>query len=370
MKMRFVFAFVLSLLATGIVFALKRQQEQINTTDNQTFKAFPDDFTKITDNSPIELGEVHWLRNYDDAIALAKKQQKPILILFQEVPGCATCTRYGHEVLSHPLIVETIENYFVPLAIHNNKQGHDAKILKKFNEPSWNNPVVRVISMNEKEIAPRLSRNYSPAGMVQTMITAMEREKIKVPEYLRLLQTELGAIQSETEEATFSMYCFWTGEKVYGQLNGVVATNPGFMNGHEVVTVTYLPNVISASELAKHGQKNSCASNLYSDNQQQNRQISGVLGTSAVKGEGAFRPDRTPKYYMSHTVLKYVPMTTIQATRVNAAIGNRQSFEHYLSPKQLQMIEHIQKHPKKKWKNLIHSGDFNTNWNLVSEMMK
>ena len=47
------------------------------------------------------------------------------MLLFQEVPGCSTCRNYGHNVLSHPLMVEAIESLFVPLAIFNNKEGKE-----------------------------------------------------------------------------------------------------------------------------------------------------------------------------------------------------------------------------------------------------
>ena len=36
---------------------------------------------------PEELGDVSWLRDLDKATAQAKKTGKPILLLFQEVPG-------------------------------------------------------------------------------------------------------------------------------------------------------------------------------------------------------------------------------------------------------------------------------------------
>lgn len=39
------------------------------------------------DFAPIELGKVPWMRDYDEARTLAKKTGRPILILFQEVPG-------------------------------------------------------------------------------------------------------------------------------------------------------------------------------------------------------------------------------------------------------------------------------------------
>jgi hypothetical protein len=36
---------------------------------------------------PVELGAVHWLRDYDAAVAQARAAAQPILLLFQEVPG-------------------------------------------------------------------------------------------------------------------------------------------------------------------------------------------------------------------------------------------------------------------------------------------
>lgn len=36
---------------------------------------------------PVELGQVRWRRDFDAALAEAKKADKPVLLLFQEVPG-------------------------------------------------------------------------------------------------------------------------------------------------------------------------------------------------------------------------------------------------------------------------------------------
>ncbi len=56
-------------------------------------------------NQSEELGKVSWHRDYDQALALAKKESKAVRILFLEVPGCMTCRNYGQHVLSHPLMV-------------------------------------------------------------------------------------------------------------------------------------------------------------------------------------------------------------------------------------------------------------------------
>ena len=38
-------------------------------------------------DQPVELGDVDWIRDLDEAVGLSEKQSKPIAILFQEVPG-------------------------------------------------------------------------------------------------------------------------------------------------------------------------------------------------------------------------------------------------------------------------------------------
>ncbi|MDG1054249.1 MAG: thioredoxin family protein [Flavobacteriaceae bacterium] len=105
-----------------------------------------------------ELGKVSWYRDFDQAIALSQKQNKPIFVLFQEVPGCLTCRNYGKGVLSSPVIIKTIETHFIPLAIFNNKPGKDNAILKRYGEPSWNNPVVRIVDAKGENLIWRICR--------------------------------------------------------------------------------------------------------------------------------------------------------------------------------------------------------------------
>ena len=267
--------------------------------------------------NPVELGDVHWLRSYDEAQARSKKEGKPILILFQEVPGCETCRNYGIDVLTHPLIVEAIETEFIPLAIHNNKGGHDAEILKRFQEPAWNNPVVRVVDSEGSNILPRLSGNYSAAGLTGLMTSALIKQKGKAPMYMQLLADELSAQQKMTSKATYSMYCFWTGEALFGKLNGVIRTTAGFEGGKEVVAVEYNPSIISKGELDKIAQSQKCA----------------------VSGDGSFRADATPKYYLSNSEYKVVPMTEIQKCRVNSALAEKQDPRAFLSARQIAFLK-------------------------------
>ncbi len=289
----------------------------------------------ITQNNPIELGEVHWLREISVAQDQSKATGKPIFILFQEVPGCLTCQKYGTEVMSHPLIVEAIENEFIPLAIHNNKKGDDAKVLHFFNEPSWNNPVARIVNANLTDILPRLDGGYSPAAITKYIVKAMDSTKKKIPAYLDLLNKSYS---ENTQSISFGMHCFWEGESKLGALPGVIKTNPGFMDGHEVVEVEFDPRYISPEKLIFEAGKQECASQIYADPQHllQYQKIN-----NKTKERKKFSSDKDPQYYLKHSAFKYVPMLPIQASKVNSAIAQGHSPSDYLSPRQIEIYTYF-----------------------------
>ncbi|MFB6352081.1 MAG: thioredoxin family protein, partial [Bradymonadaceae bacterium] len=199
---------------------------------------------------PEELGAVDWHRDFEEAKALAEKTGKPMFVLFTEVPGCATVRGYGRRVLGNRFVAEAIEEEFVPVAVYNNVQGEDRRVLKSFGEPSWNNPAVRIIRPDREALAPRLYGDYSVAATVETMVTALGETDGGVPGYVELLHRQHAAA-GETETAIFEMYCFWSGEAGLGRLEGVVQTRPGFLEGTEVVEVTYDPDRTVLAELAR-----------------------------------------------------------------------------------------------------------------------
>lgn len=302
---------------------------------------------------PEELGKVAWLRDYDKAISKASAEGKCVLILFQEVPGCSTCRYYGQGPLSHPLIVEAIESHFVPLCIYNNEGGADAKVLKRYHEPAWNNPVVRIVGPDGADVANRLSGDYSALGLLKMMMEATNFRGETIPAYWSLLREELQAKSSGTASVTMSMYCFWTGEKQFGQLTGVISTEPGFMEGHEVVRVEYDPKVLQLDELAEVGKQAQCADRVYVNGLQRQSDAAKVVGANSVKSEASFRPDDTPKYYLSKTHYRYVPMTALQAARANALVGQGKSPDAVLSPRQIELAARIKDNPKGGWKDAI-----------------
>lgn len=258
-----------------------------------------------------ELGKVSWLRNYDEALQLADEVDRPILILFQEVPGCATCRNYGKNVLSHPLIVDAIENEFVPLAIFNNVGGHDREVLQKYNEPTWNNPVIRIVSTDGKDKMERMSGDYSAAGLSLQMSLALRAIGKGVPGYLDILTDDLST--KKREIAYYQMACFWSGEAYLGSKEGVVATEPGWMNGAEVVKVTYDGKLIKKGQLDRYATKARC---------------------KAVTETKGYRIDKDPQYYLKKSNYRFLALSEIQKAKINAALAAKQDATEFLSPTQ------------------------------------
>lgn len=316
-------------------------------------------------HEPAELGSIKWLRDLDEASRLAREQAKPILLLFQEVPGCGTCVNYGRNVLSHPQVAEAAETLFVPVAIYNNRPGKDAAVLEAFGEPGWNNPVVRMVDADHRPLAPRLSANYSVRGMALTMIAALEELGRDVPSYLRLLAQEAEG----TESVVLAMACFWSGERVLGAMDGVVATQPGFLDGREVVEVTYDPGTIGFEQLLQQAARQGCASKVYTRTPQQQVVAAKVKGATALPSSAPIRPDRQPKYYLGHSSLRYVPMTPLQAARVNAALGSGSDPVAFLSPRQLELWEAVRDHPRAGWPEAHRSSNLVDAWRKAGETM-
>lgn len=268
-----------------------------------------------------ELGKVNWLRDYHNAVELAQKEQKDILILFQEVPGCATCRNYGHDVLSEPLMVEAIEQYFVPLAVYNNLEGEDAKILKKYGEPSWNNPVIRIVDVQGNDVVERLASDYSLYGLYDRMQSVFELRKIKTDPYFGLLGEEIKADQFGSRDTSFySMHCFWEGELDLGSADGVIATEPAFMDGKEVVKVEFDNNRIKKTDLDQ-----------YAIDQE----------FDLIEFDDSYRIDKDPQYYLKQSAYSKLPLSRIQRSKINTALENGEDASLMLSPRQKDWLNEI-----------------------------
>ena len=240
--------------------------------------------------NPVAVGKVSWGRDYEAAVASAKTSGKPLFVLFQEVPGCAGCQQFGRDVLSDPKVVKAIQENFTPLLIHNNAQGKDAEILKKFSEPAWNYQVVRFLNTEGKDLIPRKDRVWEAPALMERINQALEkagRPKVAV---------------SSTRRVAIAQYCFWTGEMKIGAMDGVKCTEAGFVNGSEVTLVDYDPAKISLEELTRKAKAEGVASQVITDWEKVYQKA----------------PESDQKRQLQGTKYATMKLTPEQATKVNA----------------------------------------------------
>ena len=296
---------------------------------------------------PVELGKVSWGRNLEKAVAESKATQRPVFLLFQEVPGCATCQGFGRNPLSHPLMVEAIEDLFVPVVVYNNKGGQDATTLKSFGEPAWNNPVVRFLDSNGKDVIARREGVWAIPDLAARMVQVLEKTQAKVPKYLADLTDK-----STLEVATFAMHCYWVGEAKLGAIPGVRNTRSAWKSGLEVVQLEFDPQKVSYQELVKEAIKMECATKVFAHSK---AQLNVADAVAPGRGELASTKVRDAKqsdqvYYLRNSVLKFLPMTEWQATKLNGILHRkiterekRSKIAKILSPRQQKMFAKVER---------------------------
>ena len=144
-----------------------------------------------TINNPIEAGDVRWGRDFDAALKNSAKTGKPVLVLFQEIPGCSGVRQFGREVLTNPSLVRAIETEFYPVLVYNNRSGRmDEELLKRYREPAWNYQVIRFLDAEGRDIIPRRDRIWTTGGVASRMIEALRAAKRPIPSYLEDLAKE------------------------------------------------------------------------------------------------------------------------------------------------------------------------------------
>lgn len=329
---------LLSLLASFAFIFIGCQKNSIKKNENSEM---------ITLTNPksqnIELGRVTWLRNYDEALNQSALTKKPVLLFFQEIPGCSTCVNFGREVLSHPLMVEFIENEFVPLAIYNNRPGADAEILRKYNEPSWNNPVAHFVDSEGKDIIVKLSNNYHPLGMYEKLVEVLIVSGKPVPKYVEALGDDLKIKYGIYKSTVFETPCFWSGETTFAQHPAVKYTEAGWINGAEVVKVFYDDKKASLEDL-----------NSFAKDE----------GFYKIGNHDDYRIDKEPQYYLSKSPFMQLPLSKVQRAKINVAIPYNGDPSSYLSPKQKKAFESLSSGNPLGDHQREYIKDIETAWNL------
>lgn len=87
--------------------------------------------------------------------------------------------------------------------IRNNVSGYEKDVLERYSEPTWNNPVVRFVGSDGKDVIPRKDRVWSTAQLLPRMKAALEGHGSSVPHWLSTVAEEAGS--GDVEAAVFAM---------------------------------------------------------------------------------------------------------------------------------------------------------------------
>lgn len=281
-----------------------------------------------------ELGLVQWGRDLEGALARSRDTGRPVLVLFDEVPGCATCVGFGRQVLAHPLLAEAIETEFEPVFVANNRPGRDAAVLARFGEPAWNNPVVRFLDAGGNDLLAREDGLYSAHEIAQRMVEALERARRPVPPYLSLALDETHLAGRRV--ATFGMFCFWEGEARLGAIDGVLETHAVQMPEGEAVRVTYDHTRLPFARLVAEAERRGCADRVYARDTEELETARRIVGSRARRSdERASEPGPGDhRHALGRSSLRFLPLTPMQAMRVNSALAEGTDPRRLLSPRQ------------------------------------
>jgi len=110
---------------------------------------------------------------------------------------------FGEGPLSLPLFVEAAETLFVPVAIRNNVEGYEGEVRERFREPAWNNPVVRFLDGDGRDMIPRKDGVWQTGQLLRRMVDALTAARCDVPSWLRTVAAETAS--AEVESALFAM---------------------------------------------------------------------------------------------------------------------------------------------------------------------
>ena len=110
---------------------------------------------------------------------------------------------FGEGPLAFPLLVEAAETLFVPVAIRNNVTGYEQEIRERYEEPAWNNPVVRFVDGAGADLIVRKDRVWSTGGVVGRATRALAAAQRPVPAWFDTVAQELAS--GEVETAAFAM---------------------------------------------------------------------------------------------------------------------------------------------------------------------
>jgi hypothetical protein len=285
-------------------------------------------------------------------------------------------------------LIEAAESMFITVLVDMaGTNPDDDLIIARYHDNRHNDTVVRIVNGKGNDLAIRLEGKCCSVGNIaRAMRGALERKELQVPNYLKFLEAEYLArvdvpcqASRGAKEIVFKTEATTKAEIDFAELNGVIDVECGYLCGSRAVKVTYNSEVIDCKSLLFHAIFHMDVETVYWTNWFEIMAVQSDLDMMDAKpklvelGSNRFTRGKDPKNFLRTTLLRYVPLTSLQALQANLAISknHRELALNMLSPRQLAILEAVErKIPRREtvnvgiadaWNRLARDGVFD--WN-------
>ncbi len=248
--------------------------------------------------SPADHAAICWSHNVSQARHLSRESGKPIFWI-DEVSARALL----RGPLAHPIVVDAANDLFTPLI---NCDGAPNAVAVGFTDGDG------------RSLSNNLTGDVAAPQLLARMIAALKAAHRDVPAYLQLVADEYNPASPQT--ATFAVGCYWEGERQIGKLNGILATRTGTIGGDEVVQVRYDATRVDYASVLHQVGAMQCFRSI------------------VAPGDANLRPGEVQQFTLAQfPEYCYLPLTPLQATKINTALAQGTDADLLLSPTQRAM---------------------------------
>ena len=343
-----------------------------------------------------EFGGVSFQYNGTDKpsviLKASKKRQQPILCIVTSSPlyhpvksSSSESTPYDRvalhqinikkfakSVLSHPLIIEAIEDLFVSVCFSWEEcigGGPEEHCFKKLIAGSVGDnyflPTIAILGSQGEDIVSKSSTSmeYLTVGrfctvMIKSLLFFHQSELNPVPRYLKHLERQERVFDNKSGgKAFFAMSNAHVGEAEFAECIGVIACKAALFGEKELVLVIYDEKLVSYSEIVRFAIGRGKTDIIYYVNDEEkevaNYQVINKSCTNKSDFEvarltgsiGGSIQVRTANYYISLTTFQFIPMTQYTMCRVNHALFQKDRDDAFslLSPRQGALLQYLRR---------------------------
>ncbi len=252
---------------------------------------------------------IPWHEALDVALAHSQTSGKPVLAIVRDTPDCANCQAFQRDIAANPLLAEAAADEFIALKL-DRSQDHG---------PVTDSHNLLFLDATGQRLLPHTGRAQSTHDIATRMIHALKAAHRPVPPYLSAASLELDT--AKHKQAAFAMFCYWVGEYELGKIDGVIATEAGWLEGREVTLVRYHQDHVTLPDLARQAAAVKCARKVFAPTALERREVAETTRLKVGRLDDRYRiakPSDQKKQIQRWDLSGVSSLTPMQLTKINA----------------------------------------------------